>query len=329
MRSALLFVPGLVPDRPDPSAALAAVRYPALRRLLARSAKTATPCASPEALLCDLFGVAAHPDLPVAALTLLADGVEPGEASWLRADPVHLRADQAALVLVSARHFRIADDEAEALVVGLNRHFAADALQFVAPRPDRWYLRLPAPLELRTRPVGIADGCSVDPILPDGADAMRVHRWFNEAQMLLHSHAVNQAREGRGELTINSVWFWGAGALPAARSGHLAHGWGEDALLRGLCLQAGIVVAPAPDTGAAWLAQAGAGGHLLIPSAAALESLEHVWFEPLLAALRRRKLDALTLLALHEGQALRFSLTAGDLWKLWRRTTGLPGSAHA
>src|SRR6266516_108636 len=32
--------------------------------------------------------------------------------------------------------------------------------------------------------------------------------------MVLHSHAVNEAREARGEPAVNSVWFWGGGRVP-------------------------------------------------------------------------------------------------------------------
>jgi hypothetical protein len=59
------------------------------------------------------------------------------------------------------------------------------------------------------------------------------------------------------------------------------------------------------------------------------EVLEHAWFEPLLGALRRRQLNALTLLTLHERQALGFELSASDLWKFWRRASGVGAGAHA
>ena len=47
--------------------------------------------------------------------------------------------------------------------------------------------------------------------LPTGEDAMRWHQLFNGIQMLLHAHPLNEAREARGELPINSLWLWGAG----------------------------------------------------------------------------------------------------------------------
>jgi hypothetical protein len=37
---------------------------------------------------------------------------------------------------------------------------------------------------------------------------------ITEAQMVMGAHEVNARREAEGKLAINSVWFWGEGALP-------------------------------------------------------------------------------------------------------------------
>ena len=57
--------------------------------------------------------------LPVAALTCLIDIEEPDAGYIMRADPVHLRADQSTLRLFDSRTFSITQDEADALVSGL------------------------------------------------------------------------------------------------------------------------------------------------------------------------------------------------------------------
>ena len=38
---------------------------------------------------------------------------------------------------------------------------------------------------------------------------------LNEAQILLHAHPINQARESRGQPRVNSLWPWGGGSLPS------------------------------------------------------------------------------------------------------------------
>jgi hypothetical protein len=53
-----------------------------------------------ERWLAATFRIAADPDLPLAALSLLGDGAAPGAACWLQADPVHLRVHRDQLLLV-------------------------------------------------------------------------------------------------------------------------------------------------------------------------------------------------------------------------------------
>jgi hypothetical protein len=321
MRSALLCVPGGIADRLDPAAS------PALHRLLSRSRRRTLACPSPESWLCQQFGLAAAPELPVGALGLLGDGGEPGAQIWLRADPVHLQADQASLVLRAAHHLDISQAEASALAAALDRHFKPDGLRFLPLRADRWYVSVPAALDVHTRSARAADGRDIDPLLPTGPDAMRLHRWVNEAQMVLHDDPVNQAREARSALPVNSVWLWGAGTLPLVERRDCTAGWGDDPVLRGLCLRAGIPVGPVRD-GADWLERAGPGEHLIVPDCA-LDALERDWFEPLLGALRRRALDGISLVSLQDRRAGRFDLRANDLWKFWRRAAPPSSSAHA
>jgi hypothetical protein len=45
---------------------------------------------------------------------------------------------------------------------------------------------------------------------------------INEAQMVLHAHPVNQARQAAGQPVVNSLWPWGGGRLPAATHRHHA-----------------------------------------------------------------------------------------------------------
>ncbi len=138
---------------------------------------------------------------------------------WLVAEPIYLKPDRDALALFRGAHLDISFAEAAALIATLNKHFAQDGLHFAAASPSRWYVQCPvnrAPSasspswiaargELFTHmPVSIAGGINWRSIL-------------NEVQMLLHNHAVNEAREARGLAAINGVWiFGGAMGLAAA-----------------------------------------------------------------------------------------------------------------
>ena len=194
------------------------LHLPALHKMLARSASVdSDPSTSSgqtdssggrlENYLCELFGVPCEPYAPIAPISALFDGL--GEGCWLRADPVHLRLQRDQLVLLP--NVAVSADEAALLCKALNEHFAGQCLEFFAPHPQRWYVRLEHLPDIETVPLSQAVGRNVHDLFPKGAEALRWHQLFNEVQMLLFSHPVNEARETRGELPINSLWFWGGG----------------------------------------------------------------------------------------------------------------------
>ena len=82
-----LLVPGLF-------AARGGARLRSLELLLARGRRTEGDTLSLEDWLKEKFELAEDQGLPAGALTALALGLDPGERFWLRADPVHLRADR-------------------------------------------------------------------------------------------------------------------------------------------------------------------------------------------------------------------------------------------
>jgi hypothetical protein len=327
MRSLRLFLPSPVPVAANERAVLAAL--PGLARIVSRARAASLVHKDLEAVLLGSFGVQRQRDWPVAPFSWLGDGGEAGARYWLRADPVHLRADRDALVLVDARHFGLEPESVSALVDTLNGHFQPEGLRFFAPNPTRWYVARDQIPDIATSSLSAAAGRGIDPLLPRGDGALTWHRWFNDVQMLFHAHAVNQAREAAGQPPVNSVWFWGGGTLPTQVQGGFAGVWGNDPVARGLARAAGLPSAALPEHAGRWLTQASDGEHLVVldplpvGQGASLESLEHTWFAPLLRALRERRLAALTLLVESADGAVRFELGASDLWKFWRRLTTL------
>ena len=211
----VLLIPGLAGPVVDRSVTdYIETRPAALDRLLSRSTVETVPYTGMEAALCHLFGVPATDAPPVAPLSYLADSGQAPTRYLLRADPVHLRADQSRLRLFESHSFFITQDEADALVASINAFNAAQDWQLGALHPQRWYLSLPMAPDLQTTPPAQAAGLDIDTLLPQGGDAGRWAAVLNELQMLLHEHPVNQAREQRGEPVINSLWLWGGGVLP-------------------------------------------------------------------------------------------------------------------
>ncbi|MEK6707511.1 MAG: phosphoglycerate mutase [Pseudomonadota bacterium] len=322
---------------------------PALETLLAKSLRTENDSQGVEAWLCRAFDVTKQQDWPVAPLTLQADSAGQMTAEnhyWLRADPVHLRLEHNQIVLADSQIFRITAEEANQLADLLNRHFAADGCDppscnpeparqkpvFLPLTPDRWYLRVAETPTLQTHALSVAAGRNIHVLLPSGADSMRWQGLFNEVQMLLHEHPLNQAREARGELAINGIWLWGGGIMPQSLNCPYTQVWSNATLPRSLALACATDHAALPSTATAWRQSAVAGNHLVVLDVLqektqyddaygwreSLKKLEQDWFAPLLIALKQGRLDQLTLTAIDERGSKNFTITRDDLWKFWR-----------
>jgi hypothetical protein len=329
MTDCALFIPDLFPC--DPAVDLP--QLPALELLLARAEPVdAMRCADPAVALFALFGVdiPAAGDVPVAAVTRLGEGGQPDTNVWLRADPVYLQVEGGRLRLLGPELLGIARIEAEALTKEIQHTFAGDGWHIEARRPDRWYLRPGGTPAMHTVPLSRAVGHDVDAMLPTGPDAATWHRALNEIQMLLHASPVNAEREARSQVPVNSVWFWGLGALPLAPRSSWARVWTEDALAVGLARLSNTPCSALSATGGEWLAEVEeAGAHFLVlddvtaatprdpeSRAARIAALDETWIAPLLGALKRGQVSSLTIYA---GDGRGFRVTRRALGRWWCR----------
>lgn len=334
-----LLIPELIWPEPGDAAALGDLNCPALATLLARgcfsrsTADDAALDATFDLAVARCFGL--NRAVPYAALRLLGEAetnVQPGEHHWACADPVHLRFHHERLILADGATIGIDGSEAGQLTQALNAHFA-DVGVFHAAAPDRWYLRLAEAADFLTPPLSAMAGRRVEQQLPEEARTAWLRKLLNEAQMLLHSHAANEARADAGRLTINSLWLWGPGALPQGLKAEFDQVWASHPLARGLAHCAGIACHDTPASLAALLAESPADSRPLVViddllAAVQYEDaeawrtgmlrLETDWFAPLAAAVRagrvRLDLHASTIY----GQ-LSWQLGRGDMWRLWKR----------
>ena len=322
----LLLVPYLFPTAHLLSAAAPDLRLPALQTLLARGSRQSGAAGCVEAALCEALAIARQQDWPIAPITLAADGGAAGDAYWLRADPVHLRVMRDRIMLADSAAIDLTREEADALALTIGQHFGDD-LKPLPLHPRRWYLRYARAPQLVTTPLSAAVGRDIDPLLPQGADAMRLRAELNELQMLLHVHPVNQAREARGELPVNSLWLWGGGHPPAVGPAPVAIYTGDfEAQAVGAFCSARVDALPArldekllETDGIVLLDALTAAGQVgdAYGWREAMRGLEQDWFAPLLGALRKIGPQGLRLLDPVSGKAL--FLHSHDAWKLWRR----------
>ena len=334
-----ILTPGLFGPPGLRAADFANLNCAAVETLLARAVVEDIPAKGLEATLFHLLGVERDPaqDLPVAAVTRVADAGERSDAFWLRADPVHLRADQAHLILFDSQVLKITQAEADSLAKEFNALFSPDGWHLEAPRPERWYLRLPEDPHIRTYDLREALGRSIDGFLPSGARGRHWHTVLNEVQMLFHASPVNQARTARGAPPINSVWFWGGGHTPRTIPGRWNQVWSNEPVATGLAHLAGTPHSAVPDSARQWLERGPApGAHLMVLDAAysaalygeisawsaAMGQLADNWFTPLLDALKQRgaNINALDIIPA-DGRTYR--ITPSSLRRFWKRRRSL------
>ena len=315
-----LLVPGLF-------AAPGGARLPSLELLLARGRCTSAGAETVEDWLHDAFELGDAP-LAAGALTLLGADGEPGTRWWLRADPVHLRPMRDRLVFAPAPVLGLKPGDAQALCDALNSHFgsrmsvqAIDAERWVATTDAEFTAEAEPPLALAGRDVAMA--------LPTGTSAL-----LNEAQMVLHAHPINEARD----IPVNSVWFWGAGRAPAVPAKRWHSVTADDPLVLGLGRATGARHKTVPASALAWLDRAPEEGrHLVLLDAlrvplaleqtgefqAALARLERDWFAPLLDALRDGRIGMVSIHVPDAAESLAYETIRGDLRRFWRRPRSL------
>jgi hypothetical protein len=210
----------VAPARPATAVLLPARRRlpgdppPWLARLIAVSERTA--CADGEQAQLARWFAMTPAGWPSAAIQRQAEAGDAGAHAWLRADPVHLRAEMNGARLAACGTLGLDAADADALVACIAPSFDELGIDIGRTLPAHWYLRLPAdlPPPKATLSPGDALGRDLLALLPAGEAGRAWRRLQTEAQILLSQHPVNASRGARGLPAVNSVWFWGGGMLP-------------------------------------------------------------------------------------------------------------------
>ncbi|MDF0606449.1 hypothetical protein HZU77_012435 [Neisseriaceae bacterium TC5R-5] len=263
-------------------------------------------------------------------------GLAAEQGAWLLADPVHLRIDRDRALLADVGVLSLSEQEAAQFTADLNQHFRDDGWCFHPLAAGRWLLQLQDAPAASFSPLPDVVGEDIHQHLPTGPRGLDWSRLLNELQMLLYTHAGNDAREARGELSVNSVWLWGEGEPPSNWPPARAKIFSDDGLMQSLAAYSGSMCEAAPHDFAAWLrSEPAADNYLLLDGLLApaqyrdawgwreaLQALEHNWLQALLPALRHGQLSELTLLS-HGPYGFSLTVRPSDLWKFWRRPRSL------
>ena len=232
--------------------------------------------------------------LPLAALAAAGDGIDTGERAWGLLTPAHWLLGRDHVALADPQTLGLDEAESRALFDTVRDLFASEGFELVWGAPMRWYAAHESLASFPTASLDRAIGRSVEPWLQlDVArhpQARLLRRLQSEVQMTLYQHPVNEAREARGALPVNSFWLSGCGRFRPADTSTLQ-------------LESGLR--------AAWLA------HDWAAWAGAFRVLDGGPLADLLARAVRGEPVRLTLCG--ERSAQTFEPGAGPLWKNWLR----------
>lgn len=256
---------------------------------------------------------------PVAAATRQRDVGDAAHAMWVRADPAYVRPDiNGARLLAYGDALSATAQDSAALLPALKPLFGDAGFPIDAPTPTRWYLRLPlgARLPLFTSPDD-ALGADLFDQLPGinesgGNEGRHWRALLSEAQVVLHNHPHNAQRIAAGLPPINSLWFWGGGALPDQVRARFTQVQTDDDAMNAFAVLANLAATPLPLR---W--QPGEGDRLIdLRQARDLAALSADWLSPSMADLREHRLDHVTL---DFADGTHFAMTARQRWRFWRR----------
>lgn len=218
-----LLIPFAAPLSEAGRAALATLALPRLQRLLALCSETARDEGdewnwSPphERALARALGWAGPAGrLPWAAQAAAADAVaaaDAGDIAWGLVTPAHWHLGTDQVSQLDPTQLMLSEDHSRALFETVAPLFTGDGWLAAWGAPLRWYVAHESLAELACASPDRVIGRNVDAWLGSDPAARQVRRLQAEAQMLLHAHPVNAAREAHGLLPVNSFWLSGCGA---------------------------------------------------------------------------------------------------------------------
>ena len=228
--------------------------------------------------------------LPFAARAAAADGIAVGDLAWGLVTPSHWYIGHDHVTLLDPDALELDAAESRSAFDAVRALFESEGFRFEWGAPLRWYAAHESLAEVPCASLDRVIGRDVE-LWMRGSEARsdsarRVRRLQSELQLLLYPHALNDAREQRGALTLNSFWLSGCGrAQPEA----------GERVVPNAALRAPLLA----GDWAAW--------------AEAWQALDRGAIAELLAAVRAGRSVALTLCG--ERGAHRFETAPRSLWR--------------
>ena len=140
------------------------------------------------------------------------------DTAWAFVTPCHWTMGREHATLTDPAALALTPVESQALMSAMQPYFATEGITLHYAWPECWLAEGEPFRQLATASLDRVLGRNVDAWLPGAKTAPSLRRLQNEMQMLLYTHPLNDERANHGQLSVNSFWLSGTGALarPAA-----------------------------------------------------------------------------------------------------------------
>jgi len=152
--------------------------------------------------------------IPWAAWQVQQSGADPGGAAWAQITPCHWRVGSDHVAMDDPSELQLHEDDSRALLATVRPFFEEDGIALEYSAPTLWLARGEVFRDFPAASLDRVIGRKVDDWLPRVAGAGPVRRLQQEVQMLLYTSELNDQRQQRGLLPVNSFWVSATGALP-------------------------------------------------------------------------------------------------------------------
>ncbi len=156
--------------------------------------------------------------IPWAALDLaqnLRHSYASGQA-WAHVTPCYWRVGVDNITLPDPSSLQLSEADAQAVFAAMQPYFAEDGITLYYDSCALWFAHSPLFEALPTASLDRVIGRNINPWMPEAVQAAPLRRLYNEMQMLLYTHPVNDARQAAGLPPVNAFWVSGTGSLAAA-----------------------------------------------------------------------------------------------------------------
>jgi hypothetical protein len=138
-----------------------------------------------------------------------------GAEGWAWITPCHLTPQSNQVQMDDPRLLQLEAHECETLRLAMKPFFEEDGITLFPLGNGTWLAQGEVFRGLPTASLERVSSTGIDPWMPQQESARGLRRLQNEMQMLLYTHAVNDARSARGLPTVNAFWISATGTPEA------------------------------------------------------------------------------------------------------------------